>query len=750
MRCFCIFLTAILPFSALAQSPVSGRVFNDKGEPLAFASVRLNRNGIGTLTNEDGRFRLYWADQRKNDTLLFSFLGFEEKKLAVKDLQPEESVIKMIPSPALLEEIKIVNTSATELVRRAVSKIAQNYYQQPHVKHGFYRIHTQKGEEHLMLSEAVFDIFDPGYSSSKRNSLKLLQMRSIQDEEGSHGVDLGIKPKELYRYDIIHEPGSSDLLDKKGLKNHTFRYLKRTTLQGRPVYQVAFDQRDGLKESLYTGILYIDVETEAFVAVRIGRSPKGIRYAKYGSAADRTLLRLMSMQIDIGYDNIFIQYQLSGEKWVLASVQNETAYRIRNNRRNYDFTADIRLDYIITGIDTVNISAFSNAESLGDNRFIEHQDQAFTEDFWKDHNILLADYNSDTIAAAIRQKNENGRLKNQLLAKWKKIPANEPAGIDSILSFYHQRNKFSGTALVSHKGQTILLKGYGLANESNGLSNTASTQFRIGSLSKTFTSMLILQLTEEGKCRLSDSAGTYLSGYMHGEATLEQLLTHSSGIPSYSRSQEALAAMTEKEYAISELLQRFGSDSLEFEPGTAFRYSNTGYLVLAAVIEKICAKPFAQVLQEKILTPLNMSGSGFGSTSLNSRGYWMGAEEQLYPVSNMAGAGGMYSTVEDLQKWEAALHNYQLLSKKTTDLAFIKRFAYSDWDAWYGYGWMIDEKAFSVSSKYKVIYHPGTDLGYYSMFVMIPETETLIILLSNHGDFARYDITELLLKVLKD
>lgn len=734
---------------AFAQTALSGRVTNELGEPIASASIRLNRNGIGTLTNEEGRFLLNWDNQRATDSLAFSCMGYREQRFSVPDLRAKNSTIKMQPAPALLEGITVTATTAAELVKRVIRKVPENYYQKPLITHGFYRIHTRKGDEHLMLSEAVFDIYNPGYSSPASNHFRLIQMRSVQDEQGAYGIDLGMKPKELYKYDIVRDLASSSLLDEEGLKNHQFRYLPRTTLNGKPVYQVAFDQRDGLKESLYKGILYIDEETEAFAGFRLGRSPKGIAYARYGTGADRTLLKLMGMEIGILRDDLFIQYQPIGGKWVLANVKNGNELRFKNKRRQYDFTADIKVDYVITGVDTTGIAAFAASEKLGDHRFIEYQDRAFVRDFWKDHNILLADYNSDTIAAAIQRKNEQGRLKNQLLTKWKKMPSDQATCIDSVLSLYHRSGIFSGTVLVKHKGQAIQAKGYGLANEVSGQHNDVQTQYRIGSLSKTFTAMLIMQLVQEGKCRLTDTIGLYLPGYVHGGITIAQLLSHSSGVPSYSRSSTALAAMVQQAYPIEALIRLFGSDALEFTPGTAFRYSNTGYLLLAGIIEKITSKPMKNVLQERLFGPLQMQQSAFANSLLNSHGYWMGAPEQTYPLSNMVGAGGISSTVTDLERWGNAVNKHQLISRSLTDTLLAPRFAYTDWDAWYAYGWMIDQHAFSASEKYRVIYHPGTDLGYYTMFVMIPETETLIILLSNHGDFPRYDITELILKSLK-
>jgi len=108
------------------------------------------------------------------------------------------------------------------------------------------------------------------------------------------------------------------------------------------------------------------------------------------------------------------------------------------------------------------------------------------------------------------------------------------------------------------------------------------------------------------------------------------------------------------------------------------------------------------------------------------------------------------ASVADLLKWDEALYTAELLSQQQLQQAFVPRFAYDDWDADYGYGWMIDKKLFNQSKKHVFIYHPGTDLGYYSMFVRQPDANNLVIMLSNSGDFPRFDMTDLILEVLND
>lgn len=267
-------------------------------------------------------------------------------------------------------------------------------------------------------------------------------------------------------------------------------------------------------------------------------------------------------------------------------------------------------------------------------------------------------------------------------------------------------------------------------------------------MTKSFTSLLIHQLISKNKISLNDSVSKFLPQYIHKHVLIEQLLSHTSGIPNLTNNTDALVAVMANDYKLPDIVSRFCSEPLEFNSGEQFRYSNSGYLVLAAIIETGYNKEYARVLMENIFTPLQMHHSSFADSSINSRGYWLGMQEPVYKIKNLAGAGGIISTVNDLLKWDESFYTNKLLSQESIHELFEPRASYNDWDAYYGYGWMIDRKLFKQSKDHKIIYHPGTDFGYYTMFVRQPDSNNLIIMLSNTGDFPRFDLTDLILDVL--
>src|SRR6185295_430961 len=217
--------------------------------------------------------------------------------------------------------------------------------------------------------------------------------------------------------------------------------------------------------------------------------------------------------------------------------------------------------------------------------------------------------------------------------------------------------RFNGTVLLSRSGRVVLEKGYGMANFEWDVPNTPSTKFRLGSITKQFTSMAIMQLEERGLLKVQDPIGKYLTDYpkpVADRVTIHHLLTHSSGIPSYTGLPDYGPRMATTS-TIAEMIARFKDLPLEFEPGSSYRYDNSGYFLLGAIIEKVGGKPYDVFLQDNIFAPLGMHDSGYDrSTSVlknRASGYTRGPrglENAAYlDMGQPYAAGSLYSTVKD-------------------------------------------------------------------------------------------------------
>jgi CubicO group peptidase (beta-lactamase class C family) len=316
--------------------------------------------------------------------------------------------------------------------------------------------------------------------------------------------------------------------------------------------------------------------------------------------------------------------------------------------------------------------------------------------------------------------------------------------LNDLMSQYVAHGKFNGSVLVAEKGKVIYKKGFGLANMEWDIPNDSDTKHRLGSVTKQFTSMMIMQLVEEGKLKLDENISTYLTDYPKetgDKITVHQLLSHTSGVPNYTAFPNFFQKYSRDEYTPEEFIQFFSDSSLVFEPGEKFEYSNSGYFLLGVLIEEVTGKTYEQVLYESILKPLKMNNTGFDhhKTILKKRatGYEINPEtgarnsdylDMTVPFS----AGSMYSTVEDLYLWDRALYTDQLLSKKYRKQMFL---SHADAGAGnYGYGWMMMKSPKGQSSDMvDVLVHSGGIHGFNTLIVRIPSEEHLIVLLNNTG-----------------
>lgn len=309
--------------------------------------------------------------------------------------------------------------------------------------------------------------------------------------------------------------------------------------------------------------------------------------------------------------------------------------------------------------------------------------------------------------------------------------------IDQLLDKYYSMNKFMGSVLVARDGEVIFSKGYGYADIAHNIYNTPETVFRLGSLTKQFTSVAILQLYERGLLDVKDPVSRYIPDYPNGERiTIHNLLNHTSGIPSFTDFEE-YDDINKNDMEIDEIIELFSNKDLEFEPGEMFKYSNSGYLLLTKIVEVVSGQTYEEYLYKNIFIPLNMDNSGlddyFTIVPNRAEGYifWDGdyQYDEYVSMSIPLGAGGLYSSVEDLYRWDRALYENEILSENAVDLMFSRSILLdsSDMTKNYGYGWFISE----VDGKVKYSHSGGIE-GFVSYIARYPEDDMTIIILANN------------------
>ncbi len=300
---------------------------------------------------------------------------------------------------------------------------------------------------------------------------------------------------------------------------------------------------------------------------------------------------------------------------------------------------------------------------------------------------------------------------------------------------------FSGVVLVVRDGERLLANGYGSANFEWDVPNTLTTRFRIGSLTKQFTATAILQLREKGRLDLQDSICKYFEPCPAAwkPVTLHHLLSHTSGIPGYGGKPDTRAGQVPP-WSEAEIAAGFADRPLEFAPGSRWKYSDWGYELLGFVIENAAGKSYEEVLQQQIFTPLGMHDSGYDhpETVMKGRaaGYRFAGQQMLNaeytPMLGPFSAGGLYSSAEDLYRWDQALYGDAVLPEPARRRMFTP--VLSD----YGYGWIVDHPApgaervppWAVAGHLSMV-HPGSINGFSAEILRFPDDRVTIIVLAN-------------------
>lgn len=309
----------------------------------------------------------------------------------------------------------------------------------------------------------------------------------------------------------------------------------------------------------------------------------------------------------------------------------------------------------------------------------------------------------------------------------------ETSQIDSLITQYADNSEFAGAVLVSKGGRVLLKKGFGYSDAERSVNNNASTIFNIASITKTFTAALIMKLQESGQLSVQDNLSKYYPGFPNGDKiNIHHLLSHTSGISNYTDNPDFWKMDQTKEVKLSDMIAFFKDRPLDFEPGTRFRYSNSGYTMLGYIIEKITKQSYGQALEKFIFRPLAMTNSTFGppeqQSSKLAQGYMMYFKNAKIPTNKVHpsisyATGAIYSTVDDLYKWHRALQNGKFISLESLEASYKK-------DKWpYGYGWFTD----SLYQR-KRVSHDGNIQGYKSNINRFTADDVCVIALSNSNN----------------
>lgn len=318
------------------------------------------------------------------------------------------------------------------------------------------------------------------------------------------------------------------------------------------------------------------------------------------------------------------------------------------------------------------------------------------------------------------------------------------SSLESFIESFSEKNHFNGNVIVAKSGKIAYEKSFGLANVPFNVPTTPQTKYKIASITKAFTAVLVLQFYEARMIDLDKAIKIYLPDYK-GEGgdkvSIRHLLTMTAGMANMDRGLTLESALTEgmpqyqRPYTTKQFLEKFCSDTLVNLPGKAFDYNNTDYIILGQVLEKVSGKPFGQLLSENILQPLGMSDSGLAFQyniieNLADTYFFredldrLGNDLPVY-IENWYAAGAMYSTARDILKFSNGLFSGKLLKPESLKLMFTSGIGE------YGFGVWVYEKYEINKRMFTIVKRPGSIMGAQAMLFHVLEADITIIVLSN-------------------
>ena len=315
------------------------------------------------------------------------------------------------------------------------------------------------------------------------------------------------------------------------------------------------------------------------------------------------------------------------------------------------------------------------------------------------------------------------------------VPDAIQARFDRAIAPHIVAGEPGGAIIVMRDGKAIYRRAFGLADVANKVAIKPDDVFRIGSITKQFTAVAILMLAEQGKLALSDDITKHLPDYPAPakKITIAHLLTHTSGIPSYTGLPTFLATI-EKDLTPKQMMDQFKSLPLEFDPGTQWRYNNSGYFLLGVIIENASGMTYAQYLAKRIFVPLNMRDTAYEGSERSGKkrieGYAQRdgktVVDRTVSMTQPYAAGSLISTVDDLAIWDAAIAAGKLLKAETWKQAFTNSNLSNGSKTGYGHGWQIGQLRGEPT-----ITHGGGINGFKSYAISVPAKKTYVAVLSN-------------------
>lgn len=410
-----LFLTGIILFllsgkaaaSSLTKDDTSKVVtFNGKivdkltRKPVIFANVHLVGHSIGTVSNSDGEFVLKVPSTLAGGKLGITHIGYRNFQVNLSELTKEGYTIQMEPEPIPITEVIIRSNDPVMLLQAAMRRIEENYPVKPAMVTGFYREAIKKNRNYVELAEAILDVYKAPYNKPyDEDRVKIYKGRKSQDVERMDTVTFKLQggPKTVFLLDVVKNP--EILLDPDYMRFYKYSLTGMATVNDKDCYVIEFDQKQEVKEPLYSGKIFLDVNNLAITGLEFRLSDIGLALASNVLVKKKPL----SMQVETLSGNYLVNYKEFNNKWYLNYVRSELKFRCKWKKKLFNTTFTVMSEMAVTDIDTLNISRYAYRESARmSDVFADQVDYFRDEGFWGDYNYIKPD---ETIQEAIRKLN---------------------------------------------------------------------------------------------------------------------------------------------------------------------------------------------------------------------------------------------------------------------------------------------------------------------------------------------------------
>jgi CarboxypepD_reg-like domain len=403
-------------WACLGQEPqmttLKGIIINGTtGEPIGYATIGLSANGINTMSNEEGQFIFKIPAGDKDGSMYISHVGFKPITISIKTSPTGFLTIRLEENIHQLPEVVVKTTNALDMINKAIAKIPDNYQTTPYLTTGFYRMTGTAEKSVIDLSEAAFEIFNGDYAR-KNKQFKLIKSRVDKDKEATafdehEYLYLGQSADAILHEDIVSEVDEPNLLNENRLKLYDFTFNGMVDYNGREAYEIGFDQKDGVMESNRKGKLLLDANDLAFLEFDYSLSPKGLKYWKIEPEMQKRLDD-EGVKLDMIGNKVIVTYTKYGGKYYLHHVLRTSNLHLSGGKKFHDYNPlVVKVDYLVTRIDTAGVNPFRNKDVLASNKSIEKQAGSASDDnFWESYNLIQADFNVDSAVSIIRKNNQ--------------------------------------------------------------------------------------------------------------------------------------------------------------------------------------------------------------------------------------------------------------------------------------------------------------------------------------------------------